>query len=227
VIYDHLEAAVRRAAVIDIRDIVVDALLSEVIAGRSSLRAVRHPLGFFCLPVHRHGDEGICVHVWPDRPEPERLTTSPFHCHSWELLSHVLYGTVGNQLIEVTAGDAYRVFEARSGAAGDELVATPALVAARGLTPEYRTAGESYGLAAGVFHASVIANGSPAATVALGRHRPGQVDLTLGNPATLTHRVERERCSPAETRLIAGQLADRLADATTPDSAPLAQATAR
>ncbi|MGH7749044.1 MAG: hypothetical protein ACREQ5_30405, partial [Candidatus Dormibacteria bacterium] len=61
---------------------VVDAM-QEVTQGRRQMTATRHPLGFVCLPVQRHGEYGICVHLWTEeRPELE-LTTSPVHSHSW------------------------------------------------------------------------------------------------------------------------------------------------
>src|SRR5690348_7824186 len=104
VIYQRLYAAVAAVAVAEIQDIVSAYFLADLRSGASTLRAVRHPLGFACLPVHRDGDEGICVHVWPEGRKPAPRTTSPFHCHSWDLLSHVLYGVVGNQPVEVTEG---------------------------------------------------------------------------------------------------------------------------
>jgi len=36
-------------------------LLTEIVHGRHELAAVRHPLGFHCLPVRRSGGDGICV----------------------------------------------------------------------------------------------------------------------------------------------------------------------
>ena len=42
-------------------------VLDDVAAGRNSINAVSHPLGFVCLPVHRLGDEGVCIHVWGSR----------------------------------------------------------------------------------------------------------------------------------------------------------------
>ncbi|MDT3397664.1 hypothetical protein RKE29_13555 [Streptomyces sp. B1866] len=76
------------------------AMLAAVAAGRSPVRAVRHPLGFFCLPVLRDGHgRGACVHVFGSRAAA--VTTSGLHCHSWELTSCVLYGQVGNVRLEV------------------------------------------------------------------------------------------------------------------------------
>ncbi|HET8680481.1 MAG TPA: hypothetical protein VFM54_01195 [Micromonosporaceae bacterium] len=204
--YAELYAAVLRGAVAEVRDPVV-ALLKDIENGHLALRAVRHPLGFACLPVHRRGVEGICVHAWPRHREPARLTTSPFHCHSWDLLSHVLYGTVGNQRLEITeCGSTYRVFEVRSGGDSDHLVALPRLVDARGVQPEYWHAGQAYDLPAGDFHASALVDGVAAATVVLGRHDTGRKDLTLGAIDTLTHRVVRPQYSAEGTVRVARQV---------------------
>ncbi|WP_433300249.1 hypothetical protein ACQP2F_02560 [Actinoplanes sp. CA-030573] len=210
-IYQRLHAAVTAAAAAEIHEMVASFFLADLMSGRSGLRAVWHPLGFACLPVLRDGDEGICLHVWPELREPAPRTTSPFHCHSWDLLSHVLYGTVGNQPVDITAGDRYRVFEAQSTAAGDDLVATERLVDAYGRTPELWGGGQTYSLPAGVFHASVIGDGSVAATVVLGKHHPKRPDLTLGDPAQSTHRVTRRLCSAEETSAYAEMVAARIA----------------
>ncbi len=94
--------------------------MAGVADGSSDLTAVRHPLGFLCFPVLRGDNLGVCVHIWTEgvRAEP---TTSPMHAHSWDLVSYVLYGTVRNDIIELTDGTDQRVFEVRSGQAGDEL----------------------------------------------------------------------------------------------------------
>jgi hypothetical protein len=212
VIYDDLRAAVARAAVMVVRDLIVSEFLLDIAAGRSALRAVRHPLGFDCLPVLRDGDEGVCVHVWPERSATGRLTTSPFHCHSWDLLSHVLYGEVGNQRVDITPGTGYRVFEARSSSGGrDELVETARTVDARGLEPDIWRTGQTYALQAGAFHASVVRDGAAAATVALGKQQPGRPDFTLGDLHLTSHVVHREQLSIEETATLAQQLITRLA----------------
>jgi len=209
--YAELYAAVLRGAVTEVRGHVID-LLVDIENGRSALRAVRHPLGFACLPVHRCGVEGVCVHVWPRRRELIRLTTSPFHCHSWDLLSHVLYGTVGNQRVEVTEqGSTYRVFEVRSGGDADQLIALPRFVDARGTEPEYWHAGQAYDLPAGDFHASALVDGVAAATVVLGRHDTDRRDLTLGAIDTPTHQVVRPQYSAEGTVRVARQVLRGLA----------------
>ncbi len=43
--------------------------LEEIAAGRRALRAVRHPLGFVCLPVLRDGPGGSAS-MSSDRPTP-------------------------------------------------------------------------------------------------------------------------------------------------------------
>lgn len=191
-------------------------VLAAVAGGTGGIAAVRHPLGFVCLPVRRSGDEGVCVHLWSGRPAPVRTTTSDTHAHSWDLHSYVLFGRVHNELVEVTdapADPTHRVYEVHSRGEVDEVRATPRTVrkATRGVDV-YR-AGDAYTLRAGHFHRSVVPAGEQTATVALGRTRPGTHDLSLGPLSGYTHRVTRQRCDPAETARAARAVTDRIAAA--------------
>lgn len=179
-----------------------DGVLAEVLNGGRALGAVRHPLGFVCFPVHRHGDEGVCVHLWGPRWRLETPTTSPTHCHSWDLLSWVLVGELRNQTLRVddTGTPTHRVFEVHSGPDGDEIRATQQLVRVSVAEDTRHRAGESYRLPAGVFHQSVVPDATDmVATVALGRTTPGVVDLSLGGIHTASHHVRRQSCDEADT----------------------------
>ncbi|MER6947753.1 hypothetical protein ABT294_27340 [Nonomuraea sp. NPDC000554] len=175
--------------------------------------AVRHPLGFVCLPLERDGGEGVCVHLWSDSLPHARSTTSQIHCHSWDLVSHVLYGQVRNVHAVVTdAGrDAtHRVFEVVSAADGDRITPTRRTVRhATGLVESFGP-GDTYTLAADRFHSSVVPEGGEAATIALGRGRPGSHDLSLGPLGGSVHHVCREPLDAEETaravRLITAHL---------------------
>ncbi|MCW3817403.1 hypothetical protein ONA91_23410 [Micromonospora sp. DR5-3] len=189
-------------------------VLDDVAEGRRPLLAVRHPLGFTCLPVERAGPDGICVHAWPAGPPAGQPTTSAMHSHSWDLLSHVLHGRVRNELIEVTdapVDPAWRVYEVHSRGDVDEMAATDRLVTAVTATVETHSAGDSYALRAGGFHTSEVDRGQPAVTVALGRTTPGACDLSLGAVDGRSHRVRRNRCDPAETARMAREIAQLVA----------------
>ncbi|MET7326831.1 hypothetical protein [Nonomuraea sp. NPDC005650] len=168
------------------------------------LTAVRHPLGFVCLPLERDGGEGVCVHLWTDTFAHAESTTSQIHCHSWDLVSHVLYGQVRNVHAVVTdAGpDAtHRVFEVVSGADGDRISPTGRTVRhATGLVEVFGP-GDTYTLAADRFHSSVVPEGGEAATIALGRGRPGSRDLSLGPLGGGPHHVARQPLDARETEL--------------------------
>lgn len=192
---------------------VID-VLTEIAEGRHQLRAVRHPLGFTCLPVDRSGDDGICVHLWAvDRPAVHPAT-STMHSHSWDLLSQVLYGEVRNEIIDVTDSTAeptHRVHEVHSRGDLDEIRPTARLVRAGVGTVERHTAGASYALRAGRFHTSEVPDGREAVTVALGRTAPGAWDLSLGPLRGHTEQTRRERCDAAETARAARAIAERVA----------------
>lgn len=193
-------------------------VLGEVAQNPTSVVGVRHPLGFMCLPVERTGESGVCVHVWSDSFPRESPTTSPMHAHSWDLISYVLYGSVRNELIDVTDmvdEAAYRVFEIRSRGDVDEVRETPRLVRCEVRAAELNHQGDIYSLDAGVFHATVVQG--EAATVALGSSRPGTMDLSLGGIDRRTHQVRRQRCDREETAHAARMVTERLAGIETVD----------
>ncbi|MFI7446835.1 hypothetical protein ACIBQX_04985 [Nonomuraea sp. NPDC049714] len=173
----------------------------EALAG-DGVRAVRHPLGFVCLPLERDGGEGVCIHLWSDSFAPARSTTSQIHCHSWDLVSHVLYGQVRNVHAVVTDAEldaTHRVFEVVSGADGDRISPTHRTVRhATGLVESFG-AGDVYTLPADRFHSSVVPEGGEAATIALGRGHPGSHDLSLGPLGAGDHRVPRRPLDAGET----------------------------
>nr|WP_042196448.1 hypothetical protein [Kibdelosporangium sp. MJ126-NF4] len=187
------------------------SVLDEVASGRDPTAAVNHPLGFLCLPVHRHGDEGVCLHVWGPRWHTS-LTTLPTHCHSWELLSCVLTGELHNQVIRVVddnAAPTHRVFEVHSSADGDEIRATGRLVRHETASVDVYRSGDCYELPAGVFHQTVVPDLTElVVTVALGLTNPAVVDLSLADLDMSTHQVRRRKCDRQETiaaAVIAGQ----------------------
>ncbi|PXX57865.1 hypothetical protein DFR70_11695 [Nocardia tenerifensis] len=204
---DATGAAVREWA----RDV-----LTGVADGSSDLTAVRHPLGFLCFPAWRGDGLGICVHVWTEgvRAEP---TTSSVHAHSWDLLSTVLYGTVGNEIVEILGAPArptHRLFEIHSAADGDLVRATQRLVAYRTRSREDFHAGEVYTLPHGAFHVSDVRG--EAATVVLGEDNRGRPDLSLGTPVTADHWVRRTLCGPTESRRAAHTVLAHLRDQPLP-----------
>ncbi|MEV0619884.1 hypothetical protein AB0I81_41655 [Nonomuraea sp. NPDC050404] len=180
---------------------------------RPDLSAVRHPLGFICLPVERDGGEGVCLHLWSDSLAHAESTTSQIHCHSWDLVSHVLYGQVRNvhAVVADAAADAtHRVFEVVSGPGGDDLAPTSRTVRHTTGLVEVFGPGDTYTLAADRFHSSVVPEGGEAATIALGSGRPGSRDLSLGPLDGRLHHVSRQPLDAAETaaavRLITAHL---------------------
>jgi len=213
--YLAFDQAIRNGAASETVSMCRD-LLTEVAEGRCDLVAIRHPLGFLCLPLSRDHDHGVCVHHWdPDAPRTAP-TTSPVHAHSWDLLSFVLHGRVGNTSVRVTengVGGGWRVFEVHSRDGIDQMVATARLVDWEPQEESVVYAGQSYVLPAGRFHASVVEDGTHAVTVVLGRTRAEIPDLSLGPRDTRSHRVPRQRCGTGETARIARTILTTLAGA--------------
>ncbi|MFB6893113.1 hypothetical protein ACFCX4_27805 [Kitasatospora sp. NPDC056327] len=211
-LFTTLDRAAGRTAAEPGLETLVCGLLAQVARGTRVLRAVAHPLGFYCLPVVRDGALGVCVHVFdPATAAGQR----EIHCHSWELKSSVLYGRVGNLRVGVhdePARPTHRAYEVISDAATgvDEVRPTARLVRWEPLAERTSGRGETYTLGAGEFHATVLPDGTPAATVVLGRTVPGPLDVVLGPVDGAAHRVVRRLCGAERTARIAGEAARRI-----------------
>lgn len=216
--YDRLRRATRNGTARRVIPRWASGVLGDIARNDTSVVGVRHPLGFVCLPVERTGEVGVCVHIWNDSLARMSPTTSTIHSHSWDLISYVLYGSVRNEVIDITdAPDdaAYRVFEVRSRGDVDEMRETPRLVRYEVRTAELSHRGDTYSLAAGTFHATVVHG--EAATVALGSSRPATMDQSLGGIDGRTHRVQRQRCDRDETAQAARMVTEQLAKIRTVD----------
>jgi hypothetical protein len=206
--YEYLSVAIADGSASTVVPGWCARILDDVAGGRRPLRAVVHPLGFTCLPVVREGDDGVCVHVWPAGQPLARLTTSPVHAHSWDLVSYVLFGRLRNRLFRLSDAvvadpQAWRVLEVHSRGDTDEMVATARLVRADQEDSELTTRENVYTVFAGTFHSSVAPRAEFTVTVALGRTVPGTADMSLADPATRTHEVRRIRLGEEDTRALA------------------------
>jgi hypothetical protein len=157
------------------------------------------------------GEDGVCLHLWQGgRPRPSRITTE-IHCHSWDLVSHVLRGHVRNEIQTVTdtaTAPSHRIYEVISRGNTDEIRATPRTVRLGTPTATDHAAGDVYRLPAGAFHRSLVPGGTTTLTLAFGTGRRDRHDLSLGPLNAPSHRVTRSRCTLHETMgLAAGILA--------------------
>jgi hypothetical protein len=202
--YRGLEDAVRTASPTLVRDMLWTNFLAPVMTGERALAAIKHPLGFVCLPVLREAANGVCVHIWPPTPLAATGSAANVHCHSWHLLSFVLEGTIHNQLCDVVdaASGPYRVCVVNSMGTVDEIVPTSRRVDVKAAEPMACHAGECYEIPAGQFHTSPRLSRDGAVTVVLGHQDSRAVNQTLADPdATLASHV-RERLGADETRAI-------------------------
>lgn len=191
--------------------------------------AVLHPLGFLCFPLLRAAGSGVCVHVWlPHREEfAPPLETTQVHSHSWDLLSYVLHGRIGNELVSAEpAGPdeaTHRVYEIHSAHGADRVVPTSRCVRSHRREIRYAGAGEVYQLAGGEFHSSVVdeARHEGAATVLLADERGG-VDRALGplRPARAFEPVRRLHAPAALSALAARSVLERARHVPVSPSSP-------
>ena len=188
----------------DVRGLALDVL--RTVCARTDPPGVRHPLGFVCVPLHRGSGVGLCLHMWPaggETAETADPTTSQVHAHSWDLLSWVVCGCLGNQIVAVrddAEHPTHRLFQVRSdGRGGDELRATDRLVTCAPGRPEWTGGGHPYTIPAGAFHATATPPDGNAASLVLARDRPGTADLSVGGLGLHTHHVRRRDSPPEET----------------------------
>ena len=226
--------AARAAAGTTVRDWAARTLRA-VADGRHPLRAVIHPLGFTCLPIERAGRDGVCVHLWSPRTggAVPATSVSVIHAHCWALTSYALLGELENSLMTVAdvvpaqcppaaltpaaagpasppASPVYQVLRVRSQGDIDELSPTPRLVHCRESRRELITAGDTYDIPAGVFHATDVAAEAETVTIALGRMVAGIADLSLAPAGAVGHQVRRRRCDQDRTAATARHVLDRL-----------------
>jgi hypothetical protein len=183
------------------------AALRDVAEGRWDLPAIRHPLGFLCLPVLREGTKGVCVHLFESDSETEDdgegLGSSLVHAHSWALISYVLYGRVTNRSVRVVddpTAPTHRVYEVHSRPDGtDEVRRTGRLVRGEPDGFAHSASGDVYVVRPGEFHTTVVSGGRSAATLVLGETLPGRRDMSLGPLDGEGHRSVREVCGREET----------------------------
>jgi hypothetical protein len=212
--YEYLSVAIADGSAASVLPCWCTQTLRDIAAGRRTLRAAVHPLGFTCLPVVREGRYGVCVHVWLRGQPRARLTTSAVHAHSWDLVSYVLIGQLCNELFRVadaamTDPGTWRVLEVRSHGDADDIVPTPRLVRCDPGETELAVRDDVYAVPAGTFHSSVAVGAEVTATVALGCAVSGGADLSLGDPATRTHRVQRARLDANDTAALARMVIER------------------
>lgn len=210
--YTNIDHAIRQGTAADSVPRFALTLLRDIARGRRELTAVRHPLGFLCMPAERRGAHGVCIHLWTPAIQPA-LSTSNVHSHSWDLTSYVLYGTLENQrmrVVEAPGTATHRIFEVRSHGDVDELHATSRLVSCQPQAAREHGPGCVYVLAAGEFHATAVPGSHDVATVVLGRTRARAVDLSVGPLHTDSHMIVRSRCGARETARAALLMAERL-----------------
>lgn len=163
--------------------------------------AVRHPLEFVCLPLHRSHRVGLCLHVWTGSGE---VSSSVVHAHSWDLWSYVVQGTVLNQIVDVRdepeAPD-FELYTVASTGTKDEVRTSGRRVVHAPRPRQEVPAGRIYRITSGLFHRS--GHRGPTATLVLGEQHEGLENLFLGPlNGYRGANSSRVRCSPAEVRAL-------------------------
>ena len=197
--YSDLQHEIDQGTAISTIPAWAGSVFRAVAGGTLRIPAVRHPLGFFCLPMERSGDLGVCLHAWSPQLTVSGSSTSLVHCHSWDLLSFVLYGQVSNVLGRIEDGTTHRIFEVTSLGDRDAIRATDRIVDYQPERLDRYGAGETYSLPVGTFHSTVIEGSGEAATVALGRTVQSSFDLSLGPVQALSHTQRRHVCGDTES----------------------------
>lgn len=180
--------------------------LGSIGSGEFETAAVRHPLGFLCLPIYRGSPLGLCVHLWPAAAGGENDRCTPTHAHSWALTGLVLFGEICNELVQVTDSHVptHRIFCVSSYGGVDVVTTTSRLVREVILLREHLSAGRTYTLRPGSFHRTAFPRRGVAATLVFGEHHPSARDYMLGDLDQGQRRIERRSCGGRELRRVIG-----------------------
>ncbi len=190
------------------------ALVREIAHSRASFAAVRHPLGFIYSPLLREGPTALRLHIWLAGVSRPRLTTSPIHDHTWQLISYVILGGLENHIVEISdsAEPTHRIFEIRGAGGADRLWPTDRLVGFRVASVQKVQAGERYTIEAGRFHFTEVSPDHTVATLVLAERKAPVPERSLGPLHLPEHEMTREACPPGELCGAAARVLDSLVD---------------
>lgn len=162
--------------------------------------AVWHPTGFLVLTLLRGEQGALRLHLWPPGARELGRPCWPVHDHVWDLRSHVLFGAVESRVYDVVDdahGEAVLYAVGYGEGRSSCMRRSARRVRVKEGAPRRIAAGGRYEVAAGEFHASTVAVGDLAATLAATRatERPFPwVVGELGAPETIA--VERSIADP-------------------------------
>jgi hypothetical protein len=192
------------------------SLLERIGSGSIVVDGVHHPLGFQCLPILRTGSIGACFHFWDrendavGRPQLDDRA----HAHSWNLVSHVLHGSITNHTYEVrtvpegTSGSA-RLYDVTSTGHDDDMKWTErTVVASRAHSAECRAAA-TYKMPAGTFHTTEISATVSTLTLVLGIDKKGYRNYLIDSRPADEVTTRRQLGSSEKVNLVK-RLADYL-----------------
>lgn len=186
------------------------ALVGDLAANWTTVppeRVVLHPLGFFYFPLQRADGRTLRLHVWHDEHRTTAPKTSPYHAHAWTLRSHVLSGSVTNEMPELVCSGVdpdYRLYDITGDSVTDTMTPTRVTVRFRPGSSDTYARGDTYSMSAGEFHSTDCPKGELAATLCVVEQVPGTSEITLGplEPSHLTD-VRREAESSMARDVIA------------------------
>ena len=171
--------------------------------GRSELRCMQHPLGFYHLLLYQDGPLNLRLHYWPRKQCPPSSAITPYHDHVWILESCILEGTIENVVLSLTPDKAgeYALASIQQIAGVDQVVPSPERVSIASTETTSYSVGESYSISPGVFHCTQVPTEVSAITLVKAKV------VTTGGPRTLVPPGYRGQ-APARVYLNDG---DRLA----------------
>ncbi|NUT24203.1 MAG: hypothetical protein HOV77_34040 [Hamadaea sp.] len=164
--------------------------------------AVQHPLGFLYMPLWKADGTALRLHLWSELGQRPAPLTSPYHRHAWSLVSHVLAGSVTNELPSVVcqhAGADFRLYDICGDGGVDVITPTNITVKRNDARRDTYAQGQTYTTDAGEFHATTSPDGGFAATLCLVRAVAGCTEVTLG---PLEETVIEQRREPASSEAV-------------------------
>lgn len=181
---------------------VVRAALGILQQDPSQFHQNWHPLGFLQIKLGKgtHG-HSVKLHIWPADVRKTQEPAWTIHRHEWELLSHVVFGSVENSVYTVFPADIthatnklYNVtFDGSSSLMSDS--ATP-VICELSSSLEYRT-GQRYKVSVLDFHSTNVPLLEWACTIVISEPSARDFPVVVGELSGVENYVyERRPCEP-------------------------------
>ena len=173
-------------------------LLKSFVEDISQLRLQWHPLGFLKSTLGVvPGVGSIRFHIWHPHLRQPQEPLMLIHHHNWMLNSHLIYGTLTNELYDVVITSpesaTHKVYSVDYQGDHSTLKATDQFIICRNIGTQKFQSGQDYDVPIGQYHTTVVEENILTSTVVVSSRQTDRGQLVLGplsgEPLYEYHRV--------------------------------------